>query len=218
MFGDPHVQRERYGRLQGPRAGHRRLPSLHVRLRRVRDRRIKKYVDAAVRGGRPVARPVAEPEPIVRLRRRRPGPRRRGLLHPECGADLPAQERPARRWPRPDRAAPAPARGRRGRAHGQELRADDRHRLGQVAGLHRADRRRRAAREDAERRAAPPGREGDRRLPDERPGQLAGRGAREVPAVRLPDGRRAGHVRPVHRAGVARTSGGASWPTRRTSC
>ena len=64
-----------------------------------------------------------------------------GLLHPECERIFRRKNDRARPRPGPDRAAPAPARGDRGRPHRRELRADHRHRLGQVAGLHRADRR-----------------------------------------------------------------------------
>ena len=63
-------------------------------------------------------------------------------------------------------------------------------------------------------RNVPAGHQGDRRLPDERPGQQPARRAGEVPGHRQP----AGDVRAVHRAGVAGRSAPASSRTRRTSC
>ena len=77
--------------------------------------------------------------------------------------------------------------------------ADHRHRVGQVAGLHRADRGPGAARPRRRRpgQAGP----GHHRLPDERPGQQPVQRAEEVPARRVPQGKRAGDLRPVHRAG-----------------
>ena len=116
--------------------------------------------------------------PSLRVRRVGPRPGRRGpACTPSAGGSSAA--RTTRRTPaatrsslhRHQREAVEVARTR------QELRPDHRHRLGQVAGLHRPDRRRGAARRDAERRQRDARGQGDRRLPDERAGQLPGRGA-----------------------------------------
>ena len=95
----------------------------------------------------------------------------RGLLHERCAqifrADKSASTRSASRLPLHRHQA----RGDRGRSHRRELRAHDRHRLGQEPRLHRPDRRPRAAQRVGQ------GHPGDRRLPDER--------AREQPGGEL---------------------------------
>ena len=109
--------------------------------------------------------------------------------------------------------APASARGHRGGAHRQQLRADHRHRLRARAWPTSS---RSWTGSCAPRPAGdlPAGDQGDRRLPDERPGQQPARGAGEVPADGLPRRTRAGHVRALHRAGVRRTTGTGSSRTR----
>ena len=116
---------------------------------------------------------------------------------------------------RPLTLAPPPARRHRSRPDRRVLRAHHRHRLRQVAGLHRPDRRPRAARTELDGR----GRPGDRRLPDERAGQQPARGAREVPALRLrrrATSRSPSRATPARRATSEREADPAT--TRRTSC
>ncbi len=141
-----------------------------------------------------------------------------GLLHPEC-------ERIFRRQGGPDDPGsavadvpPAPARGDRGRPRRRLLRPDHRDGFGQVAGLHRPDRRPGPAGTGGGDRAGAAVGEGDRRLPDERAGQLAARGAGEVPAVRLPRQVASRSRSPATPARRTTRSAGGSWPSRRTSC
>ena len=150
----------------------------------IHDERIARACRERMDNGLSVAGPVAVAEPDLRVRRHghRAG-RRRACCTPSAsgssgcketsdpaGADAPS--------------APAPARGDRGGPHRRQLRADDRHRLGQVPGLHRADRRPGAARQgDGQ---LPAGRQGDRRLPDERAGEQPGAASWRSSSARLP--------------------------------
>ena len=130
-----------------------------------------------------------------------------GLLQPEA-KDIFRLENGQRTPP-----APAPAGGHRGRPNREELRADDRHRLGQEPRLHHPDRR--PGPEAKAERHLPARHQGDRRLPDERPGQQPARRAGEVP--RAPSDRQVSFAA-VHRPGVAGEAREPSSRTRRTSC
>ncbi len=100
------------------------------------------------------------------------------LLHPHCRDIFRVGKARDRR---PPDVPPPPPGGRDpcGAARPQ-LRAHDRHGLGQEPHLHRSDRRPRPPQRLGQ------GHQGDRRLPDERAGEQPGEGAREVPQARLP--------------------------------
>ncbi len=157
-----------------------------------------------------MARPLALPQPLLpgrrHGRRARPG---KGAA-PRVRPHLPGpQDRGRHRLRRPAaHPPPPPARRDRRRRRGGVVRPDDRHRLRQVAVLHRPDRRQGAARA----RPGGPGRHqarpGDHRLPDERARQQPAPRAGEVPARRVRRRPGARHLRPVHRPGGRRPAQG----------
>ena len=113
-----------------------------------------------------------------------------GLLDERCSRDLPrAGSGRADSERRAASSASPSARGDRGGPGGRELRADDRHGIGQEPRLHRPDRRSRSAAT-----ARGEGDPGDRRVSDERARQQPGGRAGEVPLARLP-GREAARSR-----------------------
>ena len=123
-----------------------------------------------------------------------------GLLHPECARIFQTGKTPGGTVcdGRPIRFYQHQREAIEAAGTGCQLRAHHRHGLGQVAGVHGADRGPRAAGQGDRPAAAG---QGDHRLPDERPGQQPDRRAGEVPAGRLPAGRITGDVRALHRAG-----------------
>ena len=132
-----------------------------------------------------MARPVAQSEPQLRERRQHLQLVADGLLDPECervfrvkaNKDDPGSS--TLTLHRHQREAVEVAQS------GQVVRPDHRNWVGQVARLHRSDRRQGAARTSGERWPAHPRRQGHHRVPDERPGQLPNVRAEEVPRVRL---------------------------------
>ena len=129
-----------------------------------------------------------------------------GLLAGECARIFQARARP-RAHATPDGTPLTLHRHQREAIEaartGDILRAHHRHRLRQVAGLHRADRRPRAARARAPEATA----QRVRAIIVYPMNALANsqlERAREVPAARLRRGPRAGHLRPLHRPGERR--------------
>ncbi len=194
----------RHGRLRPARPAHPRLPRLH-RGRHRHPRRAHRRLPRQGPGRQvPVARPVAVAQPVLRLRRHRAEPGRRGPAARGVRPRLPYRQVPRRHHRKertPPHPAPPPARGR---PRGQKwtlLRADHRHRFRQVAVLPHPDRRPGAA------RTRSPGPQGGQpgarhhRLPDERPGQQPTQRTGEVPGPRLRQRPRTGHLRPLHRPG-----------------
>ena len=141
-----------------------------------------------------------------------------GVLHAECDRIFRVKEHPNDPGRRPIRFHRHQTDAIRAAASGKSYVLTTGTGSGKSLGLHRPDRRRCAARPGRERRQAPTGREGDRRLPDERAGQLPGRRAGEVPPLRLPRGRGAGHLRPLHRPGEPGRAAADPRRARRTSC
>ena len=133
---------ELYGHLSGPSGADRRLQALSPPVRSCR--------------GTPESSSMSTTSLLKASSGRSPGcpstrcsPRggsidelvAEGLLHPECARIFRPKNDLVDAGAQTDHAAPAPARGGRDRALRQELRPDHRHRLRQVAGLHRPDRR-----------------------------------------------------------------------------